>query len=91
MVVDCLGLLLPMNARNKMGFWIERSLTRECKIPKSTYISNPKKSLHEIVIYALQIEQGEIHLPSDFKGGWKRLPYFTNSGISGRIPYIKSR
>jgi hypothetical protein len=91
MAVDCLDFLLPMNAKSKTGFEVQPSLTRESREPKSTYVSNPQKSLHEIIIYASQIKQGEIDLSGDFEGCWKRLAYFTKSGISGWVPYIKSR
>jgi len=34
--------------------------------PKSTYVSNPQGSLHQIIIYASQVKQGQIDLSGDF-------------------------
>lgn len=57
--------------------------------PKSTYVSNPQGSLHQIIIYASQVKQGQIDLSGNFEGRWKRLAYFPKSGIPGWVSYIK--
>jgi len=78
-----------MSAKSKTGFEVQPSQTYESREPESTYVSNPQDSLHEIVIHASQIKQGEVDLSGDSKGGWKRLAYFPKSGIPGWVQYIK--
>jgi hypothetical protein len=80
-----------MSARSKTGFNVQPSPTREGGESESAYISNPQNSLHEIIINASQVKQGEIDLSSDFEGDRERLACFPKSGISGWEPYIKSR
>jgi len=41
----------------------------ESRVRKPTYVLNPQKSLHEIIIHASQIKEGEIDLSGDFEGG----------------------
>jgi len=77
-----------MNAKSKLGSLVQPSFTHGIGKPESTYIPNPQRSLHEIVIYTSQIEQGEIGLSDYFEGGWKRLAYFSESGISRWAMYF---
>ena len=91
MVVECLDFPPSMNAKIKTGSWVQPSLTHGSRKPLFTYVSNPQNSLHEIVIYTSQIEQGKIDLSDDFEGCRKRLAHFTESGISGWVTHIKSR
>ena len=78
-----------MSAKSKTGFEVQPSSTYESGGSKSTYVSDPQKSLHKIVIYTSQIEQGEIDLSGDFEGDWKQLAHFPKSGIPGRALDIK--
>jgi len=89
MVVESLDFPPLMNAKSKTGSLVQPSSFPIPCVKESTYVSNPQNSLHEIVIYASQIEKGGIDLSDYFEGCWKRLAYFTESGISGWVTYIK--
>ena len=76
--------------KTKRGSGFSAFLTHGSRKSESTYIFDPQNSLHEIIIYTSQIKQGKIDLSGYFEGCWKRLAYFTESGISGWVAHIKS-